>query len=217
MNLQQKNSAFQGGYDGHNFLENVEVYDPAKDVWEDGVPLTSGRSGLASAVIYQPSCHQSFSQDCLANLPSNREYDDERKPPDNQDDDGDISSRDTGPSYHLNCTTNFFSNRSGGSCEDAEPPENEDGSERLSSEFYQVMREMSEKINEHCTTNNESPERKIQLRKEINEAHMVKLAKYHLKCRKHTTCPLQMLKRRFRHFIFSDKNKNSPEKLCKPK
>ena len=31
----------------------MEIYDPAKDQWELGVPMTSGRSGHASAVSYQ--------------------------------------------------------------------------------------------------------------------------------------------------------------------
>lgn len=44
-----------GGFDGQVFLNNVEVYDPAKNSWEDSTPLTSGRSGHASAVIYQPA------------------------------------------------------------------------------------------------------------------------------------------------------------------
>lgn len=50
---------FTGGYDGQNFLANVEVYNPMTDVWEDGDPLTSGRSGHASAVCYQTLCMQS--------------------------------------------------------------------------------------------------------------------------------------------------------------
>lgn len=71
-----------GGYNGTQFLCDVEVYDPVKDQWEDGIALTSGRSGLASAVIYQPSCINSF-MDCYpANQSTNREYDDDRKPPD---------------------------------------------------------------------------------------------------------------------------------------
>lgn len=41
-----------GGYDGQTFLSIVEVYDPERDVWEEGQPLTSGRSGHASAVSY---------------------------------------------------------------------------------------------------------------------------------------------------------------------
>lgn len=44
-----------GGYDGQNFLTSVEIYSPGRDTWEDGVPLTSGRSGHASAVCYQPT------------------------------------------------------------------------------------------------------------------------------------------------------------------
>lgn len=43
---------FLGGYDGEHFLNIVEIYDPAKDIWEQGVPMTSGRSGHASAVSY---------------------------------------------------------------------------------------------------------------------------------------------------------------------
>lgn len=41
-----------GGYDGANFVASVEVYDPLTNRWEDGEPLTSGRSGHASAVCY---------------------------------------------------------------------------------------------------------------------------------------------------------------------
>ncbi|XP_066145926.1 kelch-like ECH-associated protein 1B isoform X1 [Euwallacea fornicatus] len=41
-----------GGYDGHQFLKDVEIYDPATDTWSEGTPLTSGRSGHASAVCY---------------------------------------------------------------------------------------------------------------------------------------------------------------------
>lgn len=59
------------------FSANVEVYDPQKDEWEDGISLTSGRSGLASAVIFQPSCAQSF-MDYMPVCPKS-EYDDEHK------------------------------------------------------------------------------------------------------------------------------------------
>lgn len=41
-----------GGYDGTTFLNIVEIYDPALDQWIQGVPMTSGRSGHASAVSY---------------------------------------------------------------------------------------------------------------------------------------------------------------------
>ncbi|XP_043285498.1 kelch-like ECH-associated protein 1B isoform X2 [Venturia canescens] len=41
-----------GGYDGTTFLSIVEIYDPGKDLWELGLPMTSGRSGHASAVSY---------------------------------------------------------------------------------------------------------------------------------------------------------------------
>lgn len=201
---------FQGGYDGTHFLANVEVYDPVKDVWEDGISLTSGRSGLASAVIYQPSCHQSYSQDCIANQSSNREYDDERKPSD-QDDETDISSKGPGSSYHLNCSSNFFSGRSGGQYDEEEEILNSEGvRKRLSTGLYHMMTEMNSKLIDHCTVNEPSIERKLQLHQELHENSVVKLAKFHMKCNKHSTCPLQTLKRRFRHFIFN-KNRTSSE------
>lgn len=53
-----------GGFDGQNFLAIVEVYDPELNAWIEGTPLTTGRSGHASAVIYQPSCVTTY-MDCL--------------------------------------------------------------------------------------------------------------------------------------------------------
>lgn len=53
-----------GGFDGHTFLNIVEFYDPNHDKWEDSTPLTSGRSGHASAVIYQPSCANQY-MECM--------------------------------------------------------------------------------------------------------------------------------------------------------
>lgn len=49
-----------GGFDGNNFLSIVEVYDPRTNTWVKGTPLKSGRSGHASAVIYQPACATTF-------------------------------------------------------------------------------------------------------------------------------------------------------------
>lgn len=185
-------------------------------MWEDGISLTSGRSGLASAVIYQPSCHQSYSQDCLVNQSSNREYDDERKPPD-QDDDTDISSRGPGSSFHLNCSSNFFSGRSaGGQYDDEDFSDCEEVRKLISTDLFHMMSEMNAKLKDHCSKNESNAERKLQLQKELNDNQVVRLAKFHMKCSKHSSCPLQTLKRRFRHFIFS-KNRNSGEaqKLCK--
>lgn len=53
-----------GGFDGHSFLSIVELYDPTQDKWEESTSLTSGRSGHASAVIYQPSCANQY-MDCV--------------------------------------------------------------------------------------------------------------------------------------------------------
>lgn len=43
-----------GGYDGTNFLQTVEVYDPDKDAWEAAPNMSCGRSGQASAVWRAP-------------------------------------------------------------------------------------------------------------------------------------------------------------------
>ena len=244
----------QGGYDGTHFLANVEVYDPVKDVWEDGIPLTSGRSGLASAVIYQPSCPQNYSQDCIANVSSNREYDDEKKPPDNNDDDADITSRGTGSSYHLNCSSNFFSGHSGGVNDDVEELincneirkesstglvhmmtqinarckrlcNNKESSivkkNKLEPEYNEgeflihMMKEINVKFREHCANQEPNSTKRLQLEQEYDEGHVLKLARMHLKCSKHSSCPLQTLKRRFRHFLSNRKQKKAAEKLCK--
>lgn len=54
-------SLISGGYNGNSFLNIVEIYDPAKDQWELGVPMSSGRSGHASAVSYQ-QCPSHYDQ-----------------------------------------------------------------------------------------------------------------------------------------------------------
>ncbi|XP_055300703.1 kelch-like ECH-associated protein 1B isoform X2 [Sitodiplosis mosellana] len=56
-----------GGFDGHSFLSIVEFYDPTQDKWEESTSsafLSCGRSGHASAVIYQPSCANQY-MDCV--------------------------------------------------------------------------------------------------------------------------------------------------------
>ena len=56
------------------------MYNPIEDVWEDGIPLTSGRSGLASAVIYQPSCSQHyFQENVMIQQAQGREVDERRQ------------------------------------------------------------------------------------------------------------------------------------------
>lgn len=68
-----------GGFDGHSFLNIVELYDPALNKWEESTPLSSGRSGHASAVIYQPSCVNQY-MECVEDQ-TNRG----RKPPDDDE------------------------------------------------------------------------------------------------------------------------------------
>jgi hypothetical protein len=82
------------------------------------VSLTSGRSGLASAVIYQPSMPGSYSQDCITNLSHNREYDD-RGGSEGHEDDHDLMSRGNRSSYHVNLSA--YSGKSGGQMENSEP------------------------------------------------------------------------------------------------
>lgn len=77
-----------GGFDGQSFLSLVEVYDPVQDKWEEGTALTSGRSGHASAVIYQPSC-ASLYMDCMEEQISK---DKKSQNPSDEDDKGGTSS-----------------------------------------------------------------------------------------------------------------------------
>lgn len=66
-----------GGFDGQSFTTVSEIYDPAMDRWEEGTPLTSGRSGHAAAVIYQPSCASVY-MDCFGEpMDKNKEQPDD--------------------------------------------------------------------------------------------------------------------------------------------
>lgn len=203
---------FQGGYDGTHFLANVEVYDPVKEIWEEGIPLSSGRSGLASAVIYQPSCPQNYTQDCFANLSTNREYDDDKKPPDGHDDD---AHQGAGSSYHLNCSSNFFNGRlTSSQLDDIELNGCQNVHNRISGELTTVMHEIKIKLKEHSLEKQLNDQ---SFQEQTNKLQVVKPAKFHTNCRKHQVCPLQILKRRFRNFIFNNKNRILCEKCCKSK
>lgn len=59
-----------GGYDGQSFLNIVEVYDPALDTWTEGTPLSSGRSGHASAVSFQHTYLPDSEMDIKKEIPS---------------------------------------------------------------------------------------------------------------------------------------------------
>lgn len=171
--------------------------------------MTSGRSGLASAVIYQPSCPGNYTQDCFANVSSNREYDDDKKPPDGHDEETDVNSQSAGSSFHLNCSSNFFSNRSTNlQFDNVEVNDCTNVQSQMSGDLYRVMREMKRKVQTHCENNqlNGQP-----LQQQLDELQVVKLAKFHMNCRKHSSssCPLQILKRRFRRFIFKSKDETS--------
>lgn len=108
-----------GGFDGTNFLSIVEVYDPKANTWEQGTPLNSGRSGHASAVIYQPSCAANF-MDCIDIGTSKRDGSDSchdetsRSSNNSQTDHQFDSSKIRGSCFHFN--TSF----SGSSCRNCE-------------------------------------------------------------------------------------------------
>jgi hypothetical protein len=76
------------------------------------------------------------------------------------------------------------------------------------------MREIKSKLGEHCDKkiSNDQP-----FQKPLNELKVVKVARFHVNCRKHPSCPLQILRRRFQNFVFSNKVKKSSEKLFKSK
>lgn len=100
-----------GGFDGQ-FLSVVEIYDPTKDHWEEGTPLPSGRSGHASAVIYQPSCAYMDCVEDQINRSKKSPEDDENKPgPSNKGG----SATTKGPS-HSNGSANHLHTFSGNRC-----------------------------------------------------------------------------------------------------
>lgn len=80
--------------------------------------MTSGRSGLASAVIYQPSIPSSYIQDCISNLSHNREYDD-KGGSEGHEDDHDLMSRGNRQTYHVNLSG--YGGQSGGQMDNLEP------------------------------------------------------------------------------------------------
>lgn len=81
-----------GGFDGHSFLNIVDVYDPSQDKWEESTALTSGRSGHASAVIYQPSCANQY-MECVED-----QIDRSKKPPEDEEKPGPSSGSGSGGS-----------------------------------------------------------------------------------------------------------------------
>jgi hypothetical protein len=198
----------QGGYDGTHFLSNVEVYNPIDDVWEDGVPLTSGRSGLASAVIYQPSCPQTYSQDSLiVQHSANREYDDDTgKSSDHQGNGG-------GSSINFSYSCNVNQRGSGGqgsglrdqsdqsNCDDNDV-DDVDGEEqspaKKEKELFRLFSRMHSRLK--C---NGGESRKDKLNHPSNHEHQSKysgIIKTNSKC-KANPCPIQRLTQKIHHFV----------------
>lgn len=92
------------------FVYSVEIYDPVKDKWEEGVPLTSGRSGHASAVIYQPSCPNQYLDFIDEPIKKNK------KPPNADDDDNTRGPSTSKTGSHSRSSSNKLHAFSGNRC-----------------------------------------------------------------------------------------------------
>lgn len=204
------------------------MYNPIDDIWVDGVPLTSGRSGLASAVIYQPSCPQNYSQECLVVQHSaNREYDDDRK---SHGGHGGGSS-----SMHYNYSSNLHSKQrgsSGGSgnqrdCGEQEDICDETEGEHLTKNIVRYFAQIKVRCKERCcatSADNLNHHQKQEYRfnqhshsnlnDDGNNNNREGILINHTRC-KGLPCPIQKLKRKFQHFINNRKqciNKRRNEK-----
>lgn len=197
----------------------MEVYNPSDDVWEDGVPLTSGRSGLASAVIYQPSCPQNYSQECtVAQNPTKRDYDDNRRLPPNN---GNSSSMHCNYSSNVHSSSNLRGSGGSGNRDSNEVDEtNCDESNNEcpkhvvnNSCVFMRMRERCKFRNNHQRLSTEksfSHSQNLQLQQQhqhkqktndIN-CNLEKIVRSHTKC-KNTSCSIQRLRRKFQHFLYN--------------
>lgn len=188
-------------------------------MWEDGVPLTSGRSGLASAVIFQPSCPQNYSQDCLLSLERKhdrgREYDDDRKPNDDSGGSGE------GPSMHYNYSSQVYSrgstSGSGGGLRDESDDISGDqqqsncdavSEDSLKKEFSFALSQIRSR---YKCKERESKESYRKINDEVNtgeeplaphHSKLGNLMRNHTKCKlTQTPCPIERLKRKLQLFI----------------
>lgn len=131
-----------GGFDGNNFLAIVEVYDPELNVWEEGTPLTSGRSGHASAVIYQPSGVPNY-MDCLDTTSNPKSGGNPPSYPDqNGDSDMKPSPQPGGSTTSKGGSCNMLTSLSGGNrctnCNDSTPKAGQDNISALSDDFFSL-------------------------------------------------------------------------------
>lgn len=201
---------FQGGYDGTHFLANVEVYDPIKEVWEDGVPLTSGRSGLASAVIYQPSIPGSYAPDCFTNLSRSREYDD-KGGSENNEDENDFMSRGNRSSYHVNLPSNFYRGSSSGNIESAHITASK-RFRNMKSELFKSLKNAMRPLK--CQTLRDEPavqENESQFDScKIDEISMSTC----ITKKSNHSCPLEIMRKRLKLLIFQAQieNQRKPKK-----
>lgn len=153
--------------------------------------MTSGRSGLASAVIYQPSSHNSYANDCIRNFTSNRDYDDEKRPHDNQDDESDMTSKGASSSYQFDCPPNFFNNREGGPFE-----ENSLSDSDISTiKFHNLLN----------LPNVSSKGTQLDLLQEFRCLDLIDIVRLKARCQNHSLFPIRAVKRQFKHFIFNSK------------
>jgi hypothetical protein len=165
--------------------------------------LTSGRSGLASAVIYQPSCPQNYSQECtIAQNPTKRDYDDNRRLPPN---DGNNSSMNC--NYSSNVYENLRGSGSGSGNRDSNEnvetncDENEESPKKVKSScIFTQMRERCRARSRHLHhLQQQQQQHKLN---DIN-SNLEKVIRNHTKCKNpNASCSMQRLRRRFQYFLY---------------
>lgn len=163
-----------GGFDGHSFLSIVEIYDPIQDKWEESTPLSSGRSGHASAVIYQPSCVNQY-MDCVEdqiNRSKKPPNDDDTKPGPSNPSGASASkgpTQATGSSGHLHA----FSGNRCDHCENENTIENQEDpgitkhKENFSSKYEQQCRNAI-----HCLLQMDHKEKQMKCEDQSGSHHL---------------------------------------------
>ena len=168
--------------------------------------MTSGRSGLASAVIYQPSCPQNYSQECsIAQHPTKREYDDDRSLPPNG---GNNSSMNC--NYSSNVYQNLRGSGSGSGNRDSNEneeetncDENDECPKKVKSSC--IFTQMRERCKARSLQLHHQQLQQIQQQKlnDIN-CNLEKVIRNHTKCKNpNAPCSIQRLRRRFQYFLYN--------------
>lgn len=174
-------------------------------MWEDGVPLTSGRSGLASAVIYQPSCAQNYAQECtIAQNPTKREYDDNSGVPPN--------NNSGSSSMNLNYSSNVYSNLRGSGGSGNRDSIDVDDTTNCDETNDECPKKKIISSNSNINSSNSNPmciRERCKLRnRQFNDIscnlEKITILRNHMVLQRSASpCTIQRLRRRFQHFIFN--------------